>query len=81
MPNLLPRIENFGVGIVVRSDNLKFKPGDRVYGTFGAIIIKKSLDITIIKNEANLPWTVYVGTLGMPGESLVVGLTPPPIYL
>ena len=30
-------------------------------------------DFTILKNELGLPWTVYIGALGIPGQTAYTG--------
>ncbi|KAF9470331.1 hypothetical protein BDN70DRAFT_765471, partial [Pholiota conissans] len=61
----------FEVGIVVRSENPAFKTGDDVYGIFGHqhYIIKNVLRIKEIMNPNNLPWSTFIGVLGMPGRT------------
>jgi len=63
---------NFGVGVVLRSEHTEVAAGDHVYGIlpFQQYVIKPSLEgLRIIKNEENLPWSVYIGALGMPGQT------------
>ncbi|GJE93492.1 NADP-dependent oxidoreductase [Phanerochaete sordida] len=71
-------IDNFGVGQVVRSDDPKFKPGDYVYGYLefseyfvypGKIHHEYKFPLTKIEKLPNVPLSVYVGTLGMPGTT------------
>ncbi|KAJ3782948.1 hypothetical protein GGU11DRAFT_150286 [Lentinula aff. detonsa] len=68
---------NFGVGKVVRSENSAFKAGDHVYGVldFAEYFIPK--DITklevIVRPEPTLPYSVYVGAAGMPGQTSYYG--------
>ncbi|EIW78207.1 alcohol dehydrogenase [Coniophora puteana RWD-64-598 SS2] len=54
---------NFGVGLVVRSDNPSFKPGDYVHGVMGIVI----------DSSHKLSWSTYVGALGLPGASAYYG--------
>ncbi|KDR74142.1 hypothetical protein GALMADRAFT_157912 [Galerina marginata CBS 339.88] len=59
-----------GVGVVVRSENPEVKAGDHLYGFFEHkhYDIRKNLQgLEIIKNPNNLPWSVFIGVLGMPG--------------
>ncbi|GAW02123.1 NAD P-binding protein [Lentinula edodes] len=68
---------NYGVGKVVRSENPAFKAGDHVYGMldFAEYFIPK--DITklkvIVRPEPTLPYSVYVGAAGMPGQTSYYG--------
>ncbi|KAI8989081.1 NAD-P-binding protein [Trametes punicea] len=65
-------IYNFGIGIVVRSENSAFKPGDHLYGTFKFqhyVIEHDPKQFKVIENKESLPWSVYVGVCGMPGET------------
>ncbi|KAG6839784.1 hypothetical protein C0991_011699 [Blastosporella zonata] len=70
-----PEIESltgYGVGVVVRSDNSKTKKGDHIYGMLSheEYSIHKGLDgLIIIENEHKLPWSAYVGVVGMPGKT------------
>ncbi|KAG5644331.1 putative secondary metabolism biosynthetic enzyme [Asterophora parasitica] len=67
-----------GVGVVVRSENPAVKKGDHVYGFLSheEYSIRKNLEkLEIIKNEHNLPWSVYVGVAGMAGQTAYVGWT------
>ncbi|GJJ15203.1 hypothetical protein Clacol_009479 [Clathrus columnatus] len=57
-------ISNFGIAVVIRSENPAFQIGDHLYGQF------------ILKNEEKLPWSSYLGTLGMPGQSAYFGWKP-----
>ncbi|KAF8554168.1 NAD(P)-binding protein [Imleria badia] len=65
-------IENFGVGIVVRSENPAFNARDHVYGTlpFEEYSVHTQVDnFRKIENNYNLPWSVFVGAAGMPGQT------------
>lgn len=69
-------IYNYGVGVVLRSENPRAKPGDHLYGTydFQQYSILNNLDeFEVLKNEHNLPWSAYVGVVGMPGQTAWVG--------
>ncbi|TCD66317.1 hypothetical protein EIP91_001563 [Steccherinum ochraceum] len=55
-------LENYGVGVIVRSEMPEFKAGDSVYGFF------ETLD-----KHPEIPASVYVGTLGMPGKTAYAG--------
>ncbi|KAI0649633.1 NAD-P-binding protein [Trametes meyenii] len=63
---------NFGIGLVVRSENAAFRPGDHLHGVFKFqhyVIEHDHTQFRVIENEENLPWSVYVGVCGMPGET------------
>ncbi|EIW81322.1 alcohol dehydrogenase [Coniophora puteana RWD-64-598 SS2] len=66
-------IENYGVGLVLRSENPKFKAGDYCQGVMDYAhyaICHKTDKFYVIENKPeNLPWTTYVGAAGMPGET------------
>ncbi|KAG6867699.1 hypothetical protein C0993_012149 [Termitomyces sp. T159_Od127] len=67
------RITIHGVGVVVRSENAKVRVGAHVYGiiphreysVFGDL---KTQGLMLVGNEEGLPWSVYLGAAGMPGE-------------
>jgi NADPH-dependent curcumin reductase CurA len=63
---------NYGVGVVVRSENASVKPGDHIYGVipFQEYFIRPNLDgLRILKNEEGLEWTDYLGVAGMAGQT------------
>jgi len=65
-------IVNFGVGVVIRSEFSGVKAGDHIYGIlpFQHYFIKDNLDyLKILENPYNLPWSTFVGVLGMPGQT------------
>ena len=70
------RFSNFGVGRVLRSEHSAVKAGDHVYGflpfqefTVVAEPAQLGSDIfRVLENKEGLPWSVYVGVCGMPGE-------------
>ncbi|KAI0782984.1 hypothetical protein C8Q75DRAFT_737144 [Abortiporus biennis] len=69
---------NFGVGVVLRSEHPDVKPGEHYSGYvyFQQYEIHKDLKNPILRkidNEFNLPWSTYVGTLGMPGKTAYFG--------
>ncbi|KAF8825101.1 hypothetical protein HHX47_DHR7000322 [Lentinula edodes] len=68
---------NFGVGKVIRSENPVFQAGDHVYGIldFAEYSIPKDtskLEV-IVRPEPSLPYSVYVGAAGMPGQTSYYG--------
>ncbi|KAI0649882.1 NAD-P-binding protein [Trametes meyenii] len=63
---------NYGVGVVVRSDNPAVKSGEHIYGFFNFqhyTIESDPKKFRVIENKEGLPWSVYVGVCGMPGET------------
>ncbi|KAI0672253.1 NAD(P)-binding protein [Trametes maxima] len=69
-------IYNFGIGLVVRSENPTFKSGDHLYGLFKFqhyVIDTAAEQYRVIKNKDNLPWSVYLGVCGMPGQTAEFG--------
>ncbi|KAH9937947.1 hypothetical protein B0H21DRAFT_825392 [Amylocystis lapponica] len=70
-------LNNFGVGVVLRSEHPSVKAGDHIYDIFPFqqywIAKKPSPSQRILKNEENLPWSAYVGVLGMPGQTAFYG--------
>ena len=85
------RLENYGVGVVIRTENSAVKLGDHVYGIYSKDLYVRSRPISteivsgfqeyvilpglpddgiwrVLENKENLPWSVYVGVAGMPGE-------------
>lgn len=66
------RLENFGVGVVVRSEAAGVKQGDHIYGIFPFVeywVAPKLDGFRILENKENLPWSAYVGVAGMPGQT------------
>ncbi|OSX59414.1 hypothetical protein POSPLADRAFT_1075592 [Postia placenta MAD-698-R-SB12] len=66
-------ISNYGVGVVLRSEDPAFKPGDHVYsGDFLCqeyIVVNSASKFRVLENKEKLPWSVYVGVCGMPGQT------------
>jgi len=65
-------IVNFGVGLVLRSESSSIKPGDHLYGHFPFqqyVVVKDTSSLRVLKNEEKLPWSLYVGVCGMPGQT------------
>ncbi|EKM57160.1 uncharacterized protein PHACADRAFT_208298 [Phanerochaete carnosa HHB-10118-sp] len=71
-------VDNLGVGRILRSEDSKFKPGDYVIGYLefseysvypGRINHSYKNSLTKIEKLPNIPLSVYVGTLGMPGTT------------
>ncbi|TBU32689.1 NAD(P)-binding protein [Dichomitus squalens] len=71
-------IQNFGVGVVLRSENSAVKAGDHVYGQydFQQYVIVPELPSRIwrvLENKEQIPWSAYVGVAGMPGQTAYYG--------
>lgn len=65
------------VGVVVESNSKKFNVGDKVCVHMGWQSYTKCKDseISLIRvPETNLPLSLFLGTLGMPAELLIMGL-------
>ncbi|EMD34313.1 hypothetical protein CERSUDRAFT_117192 [Gelatoporia subvermispora B] len=65
-------LNNFGVGKVLRSETPKFKSGDHIYGILlfqEYNVVKDLAEFRLLENKEGLPWTVYVGVCGMPGQT------------
>ncbi|KAF8811021.1 NAD(P)-binding protein [Phlegmacium glaucopus] len=63
---------NYGIGVVLRSEFPGVKSGDHVHGPlpFQNYTIKNNLDqLRIFENPRNLPWSTFIGVLGMPGQT------------
>ncbi|KAF9222038.1 NAD(P)-binding protein [Gyrodon lividus] len=69
-------LQNYGVGVVIRSENPALKVGDHVYGFFPFeeySIQSQAETFRKIDNKYNLPWGVFVGAAGMPGQTAYCG--------
>jgi hypothetical protein len=69
-------VNNYGVGVVIRSEFSGVRAGDHVYGflPFQQYVIQNNLDrLKILENPHNLPWLTFVGVLGMPGQTAYMG--------
>ncbi|KAH7924548.1 alcohol dehydrogenase [Leucogyrophana mollusca] len=69
-------LTNFGIGVVLRSENVAVKTGDHLYGFFPFeqyTIQHQANFFTVIRNAENLPWSVYLGAAGMPGQTAYTG--------
>ncbi|PPQ71633.1 hypothetical protein CVT26_010594 [Gymnopilus dilepis] len=69
-------LTGFGVGKVLRSENPKFEVGDYVYGFLEDILsehkyysVQDGAGLVVIDNKYELPLSVYLGVLGMPGQT------------
>ncbi|PIL28118.1 hypothetical protein GSI_09769 [Ganoderma sinense ZZ0214-1] len=74
-------IVNYGVAVVLRSENPAIRKGDHVVGLEGQFpfqeyaIVHDFSTVRVVENTENIPWSVYVGVLGMPGETAFYGWT------
>jgi NADPH-dependent curcumin reductase CurA len=69
-------LQNLGVGVVVRSEHPAFNVRDHVYGffPFEEYSIHTQVEgFSKVENNHNLPWTVFVGAAGMPGQTAYCG--------
>uniref|UniRef100_UPI0031B8B3CB Ene-reductase 1 n=1 Tax=Cyclocybe aegerita TaxID=1973307 RepID=UPI0031B8B3CB len=65
-------LRGYGVGVVLRSENPQVKAGDHLYGFFEHTHYSIRKDLTglqAIENAYNLPWSVFIGVIGMPGKT------------
>ncbi|KAJ6490827.1 alcohol dehydrogenase [Mycena sanguinolenta] len=69
-------IANFGVGIVLRSENSEVTVGKYVYGVIPIqeySIFPNSGGLIFLEKNPKLPWTVFTGAAGMPGQTAYYG--------
>ncbi|KAH9479936.1 Zinc-type alcohol dehydrogenase-like protein PB24D3.08c [Psilocybe cubensis] len=65
-------LNGYGVGVVIRSENAEVQVGDHLYGILEHqhYSIRKDLSgLEKIQNPDKLPWSAYIGVLGMPGKT------------
>ncbi|KAK0462862.1 uncharacterized protein EV420DRAFT_1521346 [Desarmillaria tabescens] len=68
-------LTNHGVGLVLRSENPNIKAGKHITGVINfqqySVItdLKLAKARVITKTEESIPWSAYVGVLGMPGKT------------
>ncbi|KDQ07301.1 hypothetical protein BOTBODRAFT_120227 [Botryobasidium botryosum FD-172 SS1] len=70
-------IESRGVSVVLRSETEHFKEGDYVVGMIpwaSYNVFPSHAKLIAINNENRLPWSYYIGLLGMPGQTAYYGL-------
>ncbi|EIN10542.1 NAD(P)-binding protein [Punctularia strigosozonata HHB-11173 SS5] len=67
-------ISNFGVGVVVRSENPEVQVGDHLYGfyTFEEYIVRNDAS-SFKKIKGEVSWSAFVGVAGMPGKTAYYG--------
>ncbi|KIO30149.1 hypothetical protein M407DRAFT_69615 [Tulasnella calospora MUT 4182] len=73
-------ILGYGIGVVLRSENPKFQVGDHVQApsyrepfAHYAVLSEATASARVLKNDVGLPWTAYLGVLGLAGETAWVG--------
>ncbi|PPQ74726.1 hypothetical protein CVT26_005109 [Gymnopilus dilepis] len=69
-------LASHGVGIVLRSENPEVEVGDHLYGLLEhkSYIVRKELGgWKKLRNVDKLPWSVFIGVLGMPGQTAYFG--------
>uniref|UniRef100_A0A8H8CGT4 Enoyl reductase (ER) domain-containing protein n=1 Tax=Psilocybe cubensis TaxID=181762 RepID=A0A8H8CGT4_PSICU len=65
-----------GIGVVIRSENPEVKKGDHLHGLFEHqnYVVRKNLEgLQVVQNPNNLPWSTFIGALGMPGMTAYTG--------
>ncbi|SJL08755.1 related to reductase RED1 [Armillaria ostoyae] len=68
-------LTSYGVGLVLRSENPDIKVGEHIAGLINfqqySVItdLKLSRVMVITKTEESIPWSAYVGVLGMPART------------
>ncbi|KAJ7465352.1 hypothetical protein B0H11DRAFT_2307976, partial [Mycena galericulata] len=71
------KINGFGVGLVIRSENSAVPTGKYVYGANFPhqeyFVLPDATGLTFLEKNPDLPWTVYVGAAGMPGKTAYMG--------
>ncbi|TCD61391.1 hypothetical protein EIP91_008528 [Steccherinum ochraceum] len=69
-------IDSFGVGVILRSQNSAYAVGDHVVSGFPHqeyVVLPKDAPLRVVKNEAKIPWSLYIGIAGMPGMTAYSG--------
>ncbi|TBU57233.1 NAD(P)-binding protein [Dichomitus squalens] len=67
-------LDNNGVGVVLRSEDPAYKVGSHVRGHFPfqqyvVLHDPSQVGTHVLENKGNLPWSVHLGVLGMPGRT------------
>ncbi|KAI0826167.1 alcohol dehydrogenase [Irpex lacteus] len=71
-------LDNDGVALVLRSEHPDVKAGDHIYARipFQHYTVLRTLkggqfarDGIMLENQENLPWSIYCGVLGIPGQT------------
>ncbi|KAH7912127.1 NAD-P-binding protein [Hygrophoropsis aurantiaca] len=69
-------LDSYGIGVVIRSENPDIKVGDHLYGSCSFeehFIRNRASDYLVLENKENLPWSLYVGAIGLPGQTAYSG--------
>ncbi|KAJ7758601.1 alcohol dehydrogenase [Mycena metata] len=70
-------IAGFGVAVVVRSETPGVEVGRHVYGHTilhqEYIVVPELGALQLMERHPNLPWSVYLGAAGMPGQTAYMG--------
>ncbi|KAJ8514994.1 hypothetical protein ONZ45_g7523 [Pleurotus djamor] len=72
-------VQNYGVGVVLRSENPNYKPGQHVYHLHAFFpfeeyfVVSKDEHWMVINNSENIPWSNYLSVLGMAGQTAYLG--------
>ncbi|KAI8989082.1 NAD-P-binding protein [Trametes punicea] len=67
---------NYGIGVVLHSENPAVKPGHHLYGVFKFqhyAIEWDAAEFRALENAEGLPWSAYIGICAMPGLTAYVG--------
>ncbi|TDL15197.1 NAD-P-binding protein [Rickenella mellea] len=69
-------LQNFGVGIVLRSENPDIKAADHVHGLLPFqeyFIAANEKAYRVLPKDQGIPWSVYLGACGMTGKTAYYG--------
>ncbi|KAJ6538381.1 hypothetical protein DFH09DRAFT_1323902 [Mycena vulgaris] len=69
-------ISGYGVGIILRSEFKGVEKGQHVHGLLAHqeySVVNSLAGLDIIVKDPGLPWSVYVGAVGMPGQTAYIG--------
>ncbi|KAJ7820955.1 hypothetical protein B0H13DRAFT_1660687 [Mycena leptocephala] len=70
-------LSGFGIAVMLRSESPSVTAGQHVYGVNTAhqeyAIIPELGGLQIMEKHPNLPWSVYLGAAGMPGQTAYIG--------
>ncbi|KAJ7101711.1 chaperonin 10-like protein, partial [Mycena epipterygia] len=70
-------LQGYGIGIVLRSENPDVATGQYAHDTEiphqEYSILPNATGLTFLEKDPKLPWTVYVGVAGMPGQTAYMG--------
>ncbi|KAJ6521131.1 hypothetical protein B0H19DRAFT_951868 [Mycena capillaripes] len=70
-------LDGFGVGVVLRSENVNVQVGKYIYGYTMLhqeyTVLPSLAGFQILEKHPNLPWSAYLGAAGMPGQTAYAG--------